>query len=136
MHGVVYKSLANKRYSIAAFLDLEKTYDMIYREGLVHKLCQLGINGNMLTWIYSFFTYRTIQVRVNSTLSNSLQLQNGIPQGSVLSPILFAVMISDLPENMTSTIKLYADDCCLWNTGLKAEEANAGLQRSLDKVTE
>ena len=66
----------------------------------------------------------------------SILFGNGIPQGSVLSPLLFTVMINDLPENISSNVNLYADDCCIWNTGLKSEETQMELQTSLDKITE
>ena len=66
-------------------------------------LKNMGINGKMFTYIKQFLSNRTIQVRVGNTLSGTHTLKNGTPQGSIISPILFLVMINDLPANITKT---------------------------------
>ena len=113
LHDDLYKSISNKRFSVAVFLDVEKAYDMVWRQGLLYKMSKIGIKGNMLAWITSFLSSRSFQVRVGSTLSSSTTLENGIPQGSVLSPLLFAIMINDMPQNIRSNINVFADDTCL-----------------------
>ena len=76
LHDDAYKGVTNKRYTVAAFLDFEKAYDMVWREGLIHKLSQLGITGNMLKWIHSFLVNRTFQVRINNTLSDIFRFRD------------------------------------------------------------
>ena len=108
---------------------------MVWRTGLLYKMSKLGIKGYMLAWISSFLSTRTFQVRVGSTLSNVFSLENGIPQGSVLSPILFSIMINDLPEHINSNINIFADDSCIWQSGLKLSEVTEKLQDSLDNIS-
>ena len=71
---------------------------MVWRNGLVMKLMHKGATGLMLQWLNSFLQGRSFMVRVGGSLSNVLPLENGIPQGSILSPPLFTVMIEDLPS--------------------------------------
>jgi len=82
----------------------------------------------------SFLSNRTFQVCIGSTLSMTKRLENGTPQGSVLSPILFSLMINDLPKRITSHAALYADDVCFWECGSDVTLLNQLCQRSLTKV--
>jgi len=88
----------------------------------------------MFRFIHSFLSNRTFQVRLGSTLSLTERLENGTPQGSVLSPILFSLMINDLPERITSPAVLYADDFCFWECGSDITLLNQPCQRFLFKV--
>ena len=135
LHDDIYKSISNRRFTVAVFLDIEKAYDMVWRTGLLYKMSKLGIKGNMLAWISSFLSDRTFQVRVGSTLSNVFSLENGIPQGSVLSSILFSIMINDLPEHIKSNINIFADDSCIWQFGLKLSEVTEKLQACLGNIS-
>jgi len=93
LHDTVQKSLANRHHVLAIIIDLEEACDMV----LLFKLVQMGINGIMFNFINSFLSRRTCQVRLGSPLSSTKTLENGIPHGSVLSPILFTIAINDLP---------------------------------------
>ena len=86
------------------------TYNMVNKEVLLSKLLTCDISGGMFHFIRSFLSHRTFQVRIGSTLSMTKRLENGTPLGSVLSPILFSLMINDLPKRITSHAALYADD--------------------------
>ena len=79
--------------NIGVFLDLEKTFE-IWREGIINQLSALGVKGKPLQWIHSFLHDRNIQVRIGSALSQPFVLENGIPQGSILSPLLFIIMMN------------------------------------------
>ena len=136
LHDTVYKSLINHRSVIAIFLDIERAYDMVWRDGLVIKLARLGIQGNMLKWIRSLISNRSFQVRVGLELSNKMILENGIPQGSVISPLLFAVMINDLPEVINSQHGLFADDCAVWESGSSIPSMLSSLQSTLNDVND
>ena len=117
LHDIIQKSLANKHNVLAIFIDIEKAYDMVNKNVLLLKLLKFGITGRMFQFISSFLSNRTFQVRVGSTLSMTKLLENGTPQGSVLSPVLFSLMINDLPNKITSPSALYADDFCFWESG-------------------
>lgn len=106
----------NKEVLIGVFLDVEKAYDMLWKEGLLIKLERLGIKGKMYNWIMNFLFKRTIQVRVGCAYSDIYHIENGTPQGSVSSPILFNLMIKDIFSQVETGIgkSLYVDDVALW----------------------
>ena len=107
---------------------------MVHKDTLLLKLLNIGFQGFMLNFLKSFLSYRTFQVRVSSTRSHVKILQNGVPQGSVLSLLLFAVMINDLPSCFTSSAALFADDLCLWEVGSNIQHLNKLTQASLNKI--
>ena len=74
---------------------------------LCYKLTHYGIKGTTLRWIQDFLTNRTQQVVVNGCSSSPSQVISGVPQGSVLGPLLFICYINDLPKEVNSTVKLY-----------------------------
>ena len=118
LHDVVQKAINHKRSVIAVFLDIKRAYDMVWRKGLLSKLILKGVSGRMLQWLSSFLQDRSFVVRVGGSLSKVFSLENGIPQGSVLSPLMFAIMIDDLPSQLNSPHGLFADDCAIWIDGL------------------
>ena len=91
LHDLVYQSLINQKSVLTVFLDIVKAYDMVWRDGLITKLYGLGVRGTMLNWIESVISNRSFQVKIGHELSGTFILENGIPQGSVLSPLLFSV---------------------------------------------
>jgi len=118
LQDAINKYNNNKGYSVAVFKDFRSAYDMAWHTGLLCKLKKMGINGKMFTYIKNFLSNRTIQVRVGNTLSGIHTLKNGTTQGSIISPILFLVMINDLPANkMKTDATLFADDSCLFTSG-------------------
>ena len=112
LHDTVYKALANQRSVLAVFLDIEKAFDMVHTNTLLLKLLKCGVQSFMFNFLKVFLSNRTFQVRVSSTPSQVKVLQNGVPQGSVLSPVLFAIMINDLPTCFNSSAALFVDDLC------------------------
>lgn len=95
----VQKAIINKEAVVALFLDIEKAYDILWREGLVIKLYKIGIRERMLNWIKDFLQSRKIQLRVGGEFSEVLEIDIGTPQDSVISPVLFNVMINDIFSN-------------------------------------
>ena len=134
LHDIVTKSLANKHHVLAVFIDIEKAYDKVSKDALLLKLLKIGINGNMFSFIRSFLSNRSFQVRVGSSLSQIKFPANGIPQGSILSPVLFSILINDLPGSIRSRTALYADDFSFWESGSCIRKLNDLCQHSLTKV--
>jgi ribonuclease HI len=124
-------SLHNNNLTKAIFVDINKAFDMVWHDGLLSKIYNLGINGHMFTFIKTFLSNRTFQVNINGSLSESFCLENGTPQGSVISPILFALMINDIPFNHKVQYSLFADDLAIWASGSNERYINIWLKQNL-----
>jgi len=94
----------------AIYLDFSKAFDTVPHQRLLNKLKAYGIVGDTYDCIRTFLTRRTHQVVVNSGLSSWLEVLSGIPQGSILGPILFILFINDLPDVVRSKAHVFADD--------------------------
>ena len=92
------------------FLDLSKAYDRVSHEGLISKLSCLGFSYSSLEWFSHFISNRQQCVRLNGTDSNWLSPKSGIPQGTVLGPLLFLIYINDLPSHIKNDCSIFADD--------------------------
>ena len=114
--------------TIAVFVDLEKAYDKVWRQGLFIKTRDAGINSNMYRWINNFITDRTIATLIEGVTSTKECLKEGIPQGSSLSCTLFTMYINGivkyLPDPHTA---LYADDIVLCSTSANMYSAQANV---------
>ena len=116
------------------YLDFAKAFDKVDHNILLHKLKSLGINGKTLRWIQSFLEDRVQRVVVNGQLSTPSQVISGVPQGSVLGPLLFLVLIGDIDENIVnSLIASFADDTRA-TKGIKTESDAAELQNDLFRI--
>jgi len=92
------------------YLDFAKAFDKVPYERLKLKLHSYGIDGSLSEWLSDFLASRTQSVVINSICSDKINVTSGIPQGSVLSPLLFVIYINDLPDVVQSHIKIFADD--------------------------
>ena len=92
------------------FLDFSKAFDVVPHEELILKLESYGIEGNLLRWISAFLRDRRQRVVLGDSISDWMPVTSGVPQGSVLGPILFLIFINDMPEVIQSLVKLFADD--------------------------
>eukprot|EP00745_Piridium_sociabile_P038619 TRINITY_DN7074_c0_g1_i3.p1 TRINITY_DN7074_c0_g1~~TRINITY_DN7074_c0_g1_i3.p1 ORF type:complete len:816 (+),score=128.54 TRINITY_DN7074_c0_g1_i3:312-2759(+) len=113
-------------------LDFAKAFDKVPHERLMYKIGYYGIRGTTLQWIRDFLENRQ-RVRVDGVCSNDAAVESGVPQGSVLGPLLFLIYINDLPEYISagSTVKLFADDSALYRRIRTAEDCSK-LQVDLD----
>ena len=115
------------------YLDFAKAFDTVPHQRLLTKLDAYGVTGQVLRWIESFLYNRKQQVRVGSACSSWSDVKSGIPQGSVLGPVLFLVYINDLPDALENVVKLFADDTKVYRT-IDDDKDSTSLQRDLDRL--
>ena len=115
----------------SVYLDMSKAFDKVWHEGLIFKLKQNGIEGNLLNLFQSYLADRKQRVVLNGMESNWGEVKAGVPQGSVLGPLLFLVYINDLEEGIKSSVKFFADDTSLFSIVhdpvISADELNHDL---------
>ena len=91
-----------------------KAFDKVSHRKLLHKLEYFGITGQTYTWLQAFLTGRSQSVCVNGAASPSASVLSGVPQGSVLGPVLFLLYINGISDGVVSSTHLFADDCVLY----------------------
>ena len=117
----------------AVYLDFAKAFDSVPHHRLVSKIRQYGIKGRIGAWITDFLTNRRQRVAVQGSYSEWADVVSGVPQGSVLGPILFVIFINDLPEGIKSWCTMYADDTKI-SSPVENEEDRDTLQEDLDRL--
>ena len=126
----------NEGYGVdVIYLDYRKAFDSVSHKKLITKLKMLGLRGKLLRWIEQFLTGRKMRVGIRGTFSMWIWVLSGVPQGSVLGPLLFLLFVNDLPEWIISSIKMFADDTKIWRT-LKTESDGVLLQSDIDSLLE
>ena len=125
--------LSKKTPVDVVFLDFAKAFDKVSHPLLLHKLAAYGVRGQMLNWLRAFLSGRRQRVVLGNSSSEWCEVLSGVPQGSVLGPLLFVLFINDLPAVIHSTCKLFADDCKILAT-VKEPGDYIRLQRDIDAV--
>ena len=111
-HGLYAFFDANPSLEVrGVFLDISKVFDRVWHEGLIYKIKCTGVEDDLLAFIESFLFKRQQRVALNGQESEWLTIKAGVPQGSILGPLLFFfIYINDLSDNLGSNVKLFVDD--------------------------
>lgn len=121
----------------AVFLDFKKAFDTVNHNVLLSKLSRFNFSTNTLTWMESYLNLRKQCTRINDACSPFLDCNIGVPQGSILGPILFSLYINDLPTVCPEVqVQMYADDTVVYTYAKTKEQAAIKLTAALNKVSD
>ena len=132
---IIYNYTNEGKTTKAIFIDFRKAFDTINHQILLNKLTKIGLKTNTIDWFKNYLTDRTQQTLANGVLSNPIRVTCGVPQGSILGPLLFIIYINDIGTCLNyADLQLYADDTVLYipdpmNTGDTTDFLNSDLKR-------
>ena len=135
LYNAFSKALDDKKDVQLVFCDIKKAFDKVWHQGIIFKLKQLGITGNLLGWFEDYLNGRLQRVGIKGQNSDWVSIQAGVPQGSVLGPLLFMVYINDIVDNISCDIKLYADDTTLYIVTDNLENGTSLLNSDLEMIS-
>ena len=132
----IRQNINKSTISTVVFFDVEKAFDQVRHKGLLTKLYELGFNINLIKWIKSFLQNRGLTVKLNNIFSELLRPIHGVSPGSPLSPILFILYVSDIPQlnHKFTFLSQFADDFAIWASEKDFLITNNRLQPYLDKL--
>ncbi|KAJ4427500.1 hypothetical protein ANN_25148 [Periplaneta americana] len=130
----IAQGFENKEQTAVSFLDFTQAFDRVWHKGLRYKLHKSGVPDYLCNIMTSFLSNRTFSVRVGCTHSSVRPISAGVPQGSILGPILFNVYTSDIPATPTAQIAMYADDTAIYATHHNINIASNHLQEALNII--
>ncbi len=131
----IYKNFEKHDETRALFLDISKAFDKVWHDGLIYKLKCNGISGNLLAFFENYIYNRHQRVTLNGSKSDWRSISAGVPQGSVLGPLLFLVYINDLTENIKSQMRLFADDSSIFTPVKDVLDTHEQLVQDLETVS-
>ena len=127
--NILLESLSKRQVSLLLLIDFSKAFDMVEHPILIDKLEHYGIRGPALKWLKSYLSNRKQFVSLNGCNSSTLTMEYGVPQGSILGPLLFIIYINDIPDLADfATFILYADDANIILTANTIEEISNQLK--------
>ena len=136
LESSICNAFAASKHHVTVFFDIEKAYDTAWRHGILTSLFDFGLRGHLPIFIQRFLSHRLLRVRVGSVLSDSRPLEDGVPQGSILSVTLFAVAINgvirELPDGVRGS--LYVDDLSISFSAARMPLIERKLQLAINNV--
>ena len=131
----IYQSLDDGLATRGIFLDISKAFDKVWHKGLLFKLKQNGISGNLLNVITDFLYQRKQRVVLNGQHSSWTNIEAGVPQVSILEPLFFLIYINNLSDGLTSNSKWFADDTSLFSVIRNINSTTNDLNSDLMKIS-
>lgn len=131
IHKYISRNKAAKKSTGVVLLDIEKAFDSVWHDGLIHKLIKMKIPSYLIRLINAFIRNRHFSVYVNNNISNKIKIPAGLAQGTCISPILYALFVADIPTDPSTKIALYADDTAIYSSSKQTNTIVNRLNSSL-----
>ena len=128
------QAIDDKKEMRIVFCDVSKAFDKVWHEGLLYKLSNIGIRGQLLQWFQDYLSKRQQRVLVRGQSSDWGTIEAGVPQGSVLGPLLFLIYVNDMVKEVSCGVKLFADDTLIYTTVDNPELSTLELNKNMDKL--
>lgn len=126
----------NHQFSCMVFCDISKAFDRVWHKGLIFKLRQYGIRGDFLNWLTDYLEGRQQKVIIKGCTSDFKSVTAGVPQGSVLGPLLFLVYVNDIADSLLSLTRLFADDSSLFYSATSLDDIQGIINHDLRVLSE
>lgn len=130
----IRKALENKHDACLVFLDVSKAFDKVWHRGLIHKLRHFGLSNSLLQWFSSYLSGRQQQVLLDGITSAPAGVSAGVPQGSILGPLLYLIYTNDLADKLSCDPHFFADDTFLLDIFVNPALSSARINRDLDII--
>ena len=136
--NAIQHAFISRQHLVAVSFDIEKAFDMSWRNGILEKLQHWGLRGNLPNFIKSFLDDRSFRVRIQGSLSSRFMLENGVPQGSTISVTLFLIAINDLISTVIAPLGkcLYVDDLIIFMSGYSIQTINWKIQSGVNTIVD
>ena len=135
IYNSICLSLDSHEHYCITFCDISKAFDRVWIKGLLLKLEKYGFTGKLHSWLSSYLTSRKIKVVLNNAISSEGDITAGVPQGSVLGPLLFLVYVNDIADELTSLTRLFADDTSVGSSSMNLNRTIMRTNCDLDKIS-
>ena len=132
----IYQGLDSKQEALIVFLDISKAFDRVWHPGLLHKLREFGIAGELYDWLENYLSGRNQKVVIGGEESSTLYTNAGVPQGSILGPLLFLIFINDIVQVVENPLYLFADDASLIKIFSDINETITSINHDLEKLSQ
>ena len=116
------------------FLDISKAFDRVWHAGLIYKLEKIGVRGKLLRWLTSYLFKRSQRVLINGKFSCFVDITSGVPQGSILGPLLFLIYFNDIVDGIGNHMFLFADDTTIISIDSTWENVQVSLNEDLKRL--
>ena len=126
---LINKSYHNKYFSVCFFLDLRKAFDIVDHDILLAKLYHMGIRGPFYEFLKSYLVGRKQYVQIDNHISDKITISKGVPQGSILGPLLFCLYINDIVSAVDCEVILFADDAAFFITATTLQQLYAKINK-------
>ena len=129
-------SLESKEFNCITFCDISKAFDRVWIKGLLYKLKKYGFKEKIYFWLQSYLTSRKLKLVLNNDISSEGSITAGVPQGSVLGPLLFLVYVNDIADELIGLTRLFADDTSVGNSSNSFDTIISNTNIDLKKISD